>query len=857
VVYNGHNQAPGAATTSGIYLFVQDSQLYVCNSSHQTCPYRTTAIISPANTNYTLRKADTTFYIKPAPISVVWTDTNVFYTAASQKPSAAATPPGASFTTLPVNVILSVGQTSHIDADRYQAFVDRGALDWNYKYDPDTIYWTIKPALVAVQWDDTLRTYNGRNQVPTASASFQGINIPLSVVDSGTNTGRYTALATTTNTNFHLTDSAHGFNIDSAWARVSWNNVVFNYNTMPQKPIAAAVSTLNGQAVQIAITGEQTDANTALQPTYTARAHSMDANYKLDNRDTTFVILPAPTSVIWDSTLLTYSGQQQTPAAKAYDFYRNEIPLAKTTDPQPSADAGTYKAWVTISGSAQNYMLSNDTTNFVIVPAAIAVQWSNTSLPYTGADTAPSASAPIASSVTLQVLGRQTNAGTYVAAAHPTTALTNYTLTNADTIFEILSTDTLDVRWGYLTQEYTGVVLRPIANIVLPNDNGVPSFLDITFPGVGGNEPRNAGRYRVVVTTDRFPCAMNYVLDGVEDTFTILPRRQTIAFAPAARISIQKGNYKLAAATQDNIPVRFRVVEGSSLGIVTTITADSIVLIPRAVGNVVIEAYIDNPNYAAEPVRRTITIVDGSTMTATVSVSDALQLESNRFKLNCNATSDSVEITITPDESGVDILYGGQVLSGTIKLPAKNAGMYIVEYTLRSINGQQRVDTLRVERPFTFGTIVKQFNDHILYVNNNPSNNGGYTFTGYKWRRDGQEVSASQYYSSGSGTLDGTYELTLTTDAGETIHVCEGTMYSAQTQQAAGIRVYPNPVARSAGIALQTDYPAGTKIYVHDIMGNLVLTKDVAGAQTQLTMPQDAGVYFIAIGSDVIKVIVQ
>jgi hypothetical protein len=139
-------------------------------------------------------------------------------------------------------------------------------------------------------------------------------------------------------------------------------------------------------------------------------------------------------------------------------------------------------------------------------------------------------------------------------------------------------------------------------------------------------------------------------------------------------------------------------------------------------------------------------------------------------------------------------------------------------------------------------------------VKNNPSTNGGFTFTEYEWKRNEVVVSTVQYYTA--EVFDGTYKVKLITDKGKVINVCEKTIFSSAAT--ASLRAHPNPVSKGSRIALSTtNIPVGTEILIYDIQGRLTATTSVTGNQTDILLPQITGTYLILVNGETIKIVVE
>ncbi|MDR1864601.1 MAG: T9SS type A sorting domain-containing protein, partial [Bacteroidales bacterium] len=343
----------------------------------------------------------------------------------------------------------------------------------------------------------------------------------------------------------------------------------------------------------------------------------------------------------------------------------------------------------------------------------------------------------------------------------------------------------------------------------------------------------------------------NYVISFTPNvTFSITPKPQTITFNPAAVLSLEDGTYTLAASTEDGVTVKFRI-DGSAAA-ASTDAADNTLLHLIQSGSVTVTAYIDDTNYAAAEASRTLTIVSGNTGVLSVTVSNAALTSDNIYLANCGAQS--VEISVTPAVTGSQVIHNGTAGNiFTVALP--RADIYHVAYTVQSSDGSAQEYALQVESRFAFDDIIGAKFNNVLFVNNNPSNNGGYTFTDYEWFKDGQSIGSGQYYSAGptrSDLLDATaaYSVTLTTQDGKALHVCPGSV----TLRASSLQVYPNPVRLGEEARLESSAPDNSIIRIYDLHGRLVGTQQLNGGAARVHLPQTIGIYLITVGNETIKV---
>jgi hypothetical protein len=167
--------------------------------------------------------------------------------------------------------------------------------------------------------------------------------------------------------------------------------------------------------------------------------------------------------------------------------------------------------------------------------------------------------------------------------------------------------------------------------------------------------------------------------------------------------------------------------------------------------------------------------------------------------------------------------------------------------------------------------IEQRWND-VLTVNNNPTNNGGFTFYAYQWYKDDMLIPGAikQYYTEPSGRLNGAYHVALDGYA-----IVLGVSYpvsyvscpfipSAEFSMA--VSLYPIPVAMSQPLTFSTTLSAeelaGARLEVYDILGGLQRTITGLSPEMTITGFSMPGVYVGRLvtqsrGVAVIKFIVQ
>ena len=153
----------------------------------------------------------------------------------------------------------------------------------------------------------------------------------------------------------------------------------------------------------------------------------------------------------------------------------------------------------------------------------------------------------------------------------------------------------------------------------------------------------------------------------------------------------------------------------------------------------------------------------------------------------CNIDSTIIQITVFEPEMVLslgDIPQRGEPGDGFLhyEIPIKfgKPGLDTLIYTLLSKNESYREnDTILIETPIPFESIIGQKWKNVLFINNNPQTNGGYEFESYKWFRNERSVNGTQFYSAGPSSADtlnpkDIYKVTMLTTDGMRISTCEG-----------------------------------------------------------------------------------
>jgi hypothetical protein len=227
-----------------------------------------------------------------------------------------------------------------------------------------------------------------------------------------------------------------------------------------------------------------------------------------------------------------------------------------------------------------------------------------------------------------------------------------------------------------------------------------------------------------------------------------------------------------------------------------------------------------------------------------------------------NCDIDSVRVRFLELPQDLKVYYEGKNITNNFIVKTERPDIYHVRYEKRQ-NDLSGEDSLLIERRLNPKKIIMQ-KKHIMFVNNNTEDNGGYKFKEYQWLRNGVPIpgATGQYYYETDGNdiitprSEDAYSVLLTTIAGKQIQTC---YYPATANPVAQLSVYPNP-ARHDGyltVVLPPDEPT-QRVEVYSLSGLLVKAYDISGEPVQqILLDLPPGRYIVKVGSGTATVSVQ
>jgi hypothetical protein len=231
------------------------------------------------------------------------------------------------------------------------------------------------------------------------------------------------------------------------------------------------------------------------------------------------------------------------------------------------------------------------------------------------------------------------------------------------------------------------------------------------------------------------------------------------------------------------------------------------------------------------------------------------------YVLPCGSALGSVDVVFTVSADDTVFGYAGtgndREYRYTVDLSRNavyHADAVVIETTASSsvaTGGLRHTYYIAVEKRFEFYDIVTEYVDNVLFVNNNPLTNGGYSFVQYEWYRDDVLVGIDQDYSAGfTGLLSdnpfAVYRVEMLTDEGVPLRTCADV--SGTTVDYSSI--YPNPVP--AGGSVHFTNVKLLERYTHAVLyssSGVVMWEGVPSGLSSLglTVPARSGTYVLVL----------
>jgi hypothetical protein len=157
--------------------------------------------------------------------------------------------------------------------------------------------------------------------------------------------------------------------------------------------------------------------------------------------------------------------------------------------------------------------------------------------------------------------------------------------------------------------------------------------------------------------------------------------------------------------------------------------------------------------------------------------------------------------------------------------------------------------------------IVRPYYDKVLAVNLNTTTNGGYTFSGFQWKKNGKDIQGetAAYLSLSSIPLSiDEFNVILTTDDGQVFPTCSKQWIQYQKKDPETVlKAYPNPAQTDITVENE-DWEESSSLILYDKNGKKMQTYPLTGIQTRINVSNCVpGIYILQTGSQSAKIIVN
>lgn len=210
--------------------------------------------------------------------------------------------------------------------------------------------------------------------------------------------------------------------------------------------------------------------------------------------------------------------------------------------------------------------------------------------------------------------------------------------------------------------------------------------------------------------------------------------------------------------------------------------------------------------------------------TVNISGIPAQRINENTFTTELECNIDAVDITVNAGPyDTVKIQNSNQ---NTYRWKLEHYGDQDLLFSITSISGHKQIYNIVLNKKIPFEEIIRMRWNNTLTVINNPNNNGGFTFTSFKWFINDEFAGFNQAWSAG---INGEYinpsdvfrvELTAQGIDG-ILRSCE----SCVTLKNTTISAYPSPVQQGEILYVETGIEAEflnqASIEVYNLEGNL------------------------------------
>lgn len=325
--------------------------------------------VTSSDTNILIANASTNFVIKPYEIEIEYKNTELIFNGAPQQPKISFVAPDFASD---LEVMLS---GAGVDVGEYS--LTASCVDRNFKIVNASCEFEILPRDVAVVWGETSFSFDNTEHFPEFRLDADiDYTIQVYATEPKVVVGKYAASIFTDDENIRLVNSTASYEILPAEVTLEWSNLTHIFDASSFVPSVIFNIDFDYE-ILISVAGAQTNAGE-----YLSTASTTDRNIALLNSSASFKILPREIEIEWGKLEFLYNGYIIQPEITFKTEFNVDITVSAS-----GLDVGNYPA--TAICNNPNFTLKNNAVSYTISPRVCSVDFSDTTLAYTGEVVAP------------------------------------------------------------------------------------------------------------------------------------------------------------------------------------------------------------------------------------------------------------------------------------------------------------------------------------------------------------------------------------------------------------------------------------------------------------------------------------
>ena len=452
------------------------------------------------------------YTVLPKEVAVTWSETltNVYGEPVAQV--------SATFQGVDGQVSALVSGLPQQDDDAGNYILTATTDNANYKLTGAMALYTITPKTITaeeISWSGEFESEYG-NAPNALTATVNGVTITVKGLPSArSDAGEYEVFAALDDKNYVLEKTSYRFvvkpkHIDS----VTWSETLTSVYGEPVAQVSATFQGVDGQ-VSALVSGLPRQGDDADE--YELTATSSNGNYVITAAPAKYVISQKQVDVVWSGVFESVYGEQTGHVTAAFDGI-----LAQINGLPESGDGVKEEGYtLTAVSNNKNYVLSNTTHIYRIVPKDVEVVWSAVTGVYGEEHAVTATFADIEAQITGTMPDKRAEVGTYPLTA--TTSNVNYKLVGATLNYQVTAKEVSVIWDGTFTSVYGSA---PDVTVYANGVDGERVRIDVASMPTAQTD---AGTYVLIASTQN----KNYLLTGVEHTYTITPKTVQVEWGGA------------------------------------------------------------------------------------------------------------------------------------------------------------------------------------------------------------------------------------------------------------------------------------------------------------------------------------